>query len=434
MPRGCLCAAILACWMLPGHSQESGDWDFAFSGTLTFGITGYFRSPAHDVQRHHHGQLSFEPSLYFEHVDGGAFTLTPSFRADGTRKEAIAADLREAHYLTYGYLGDTEWELRLGVDQVFWGTAESHNLVNIVNQTDLAADPGGDEKLGQPMIQGTLAGAWGTLNLLVLPVHRPRIHPSAKGRLRPPYPVSDRRSDHRYVDPGGDRHIDLAARYSNSLGALDFGITAFKGTSREPVLLLEKIDPDACRFGYDHKKHGRGEDSKSFRQCYPQIEQVGLDLQLTFGDFIGKAEAITRSGFGVAGYDPQDTSAYEAFVVGGEYTVYGILESDADLTIFAEWSQDERRARATTIWQNDLFLAARYALNDVGDTSLTAAIVDDADYPTRSLTLLFERRLNDSLALEVEAYKFLQKPTTADHAAYPIRQDESLSIVLSYGF
>jgi len=427
MFRGWICAVILVCGVTAGHAQGSSDWTSDFSGTVDFGATGYFRSPAHPLQKHHHYNLSFMPSFHFEHLEGDSITLTPYFRADGTGKEAIDVDIREAYYLTYGYVGDTEWELRLGVDQVFWGTAESHNLVNIVNQSDLVADPGGDEKLGQPMIQGTLAGDWGMLNLLALPLHRPRAYPGTKGRLRTIHPlsISGRGEDILYADTKGDRHIDFAARYSNSLGALDFGLSAFKGTSREPVLLPGNY---SCR-------NEPSSDLNKFRQCYPQIEQIGLDLQLTLGDFIGKAEVISRSGFGVEGYvSGQDTSTHKAFVVGGEYSLYGILESDADLTFFAEWSQDERRADATTLWQNDLFLAARYALNDTADTTFTAALVDDADHPTRSLALLFERRLSDSLSLEVQAYTFLQNPTPADRAAWQIRNDEYLSVQMSYGF
>jgi len=263
MFRGWICTVILACGATAGHAQESSDWTSDFSGTLDFGVTGYFRSPTRPIQKHHHYNLSFTPSFHFEHLEGDSITLTPYFRADGTGKEAIDVDIREAYYLTYGYVGDTEWELRLGMDQVFWGTAESHNLVNIVNQSDLAADPGGDEKLGQPMIQGTLAGDWGMLNLLALPLHRPRAYPGTKGRLRTidPLSISGRGEDILYADTKGDRHIDFAARYSNSHGVLDYGLSAFTGTSRELVLL-----PD-----HYHCRHQPSSDHNKLQQLSPQI-------------------------------------------------------------------------------------------------------------------------------------------------------------------
>ena len=40
------------------------------------------------------------------------------------------ADLRKPNDLVFGEIGDGEWELRLGVDRVFWGVTESQHLVD----------------------------------------------------------------------------------------------------------------------------------------------------------------------------------------------------------------------------------------------------------------------------------------------------------------
>ena len=369
----------------------------------------FFKDPLYPGQRRHDLSLTVEPTLYLEQIDGGSITFTPHLRVDDSKDGNLSADIREAYYLTYGYFGDTEWELRLGIDQVFWGTAESNNLVNIVNQTDLAADPSGDAKLGQPMAHGTLAGDWGTLDLLVLPFHRPRTFPGAEDRLRPALPVESRRHTIKYEHRSGDRHIDLAARYGHSIGPLDFGISGFKGTSREPLLGISGF---------------------ALTQQYNQIEQVGLDLQLTLDDFIGKAEFINRTGFAGSG---TGKSTYNAFVVGGEHSIYGVFDSDADLTLMAEWSMDSRRAQATTPLQNDLFLGARYALNDVDDTDFTAAIIEDLDYATRGLNLIFTRRLTDSLSLEMEAQTFLATDQK-DLQMWQVRNDDFIAVNLTVGF
>ena len=365
--------------------------------------------PLYPGQRRHDLSTTIEPTLYLEQLDGSSITFTPHLRVDDANGGEFSADVREAYYLTYGYFDETEWELRLGIDQVFWGTAESNHLVNIVNQTDYAADPSGDAKLGQPMAHGTLAGDWGTLNLLVLPFHRPRTFPGAEDRLRPALPIESRRKTIKYEHPSGARHIDLAARYGHSIGPLDFGISGFKGTSREPLLGLEGF---------------------SLTQQYNQTEQVGLDLQLTLDDFIGKAEFISRRGI----YGPgADKSTYHAFVVGGEHSIYGVFDSDADLTLLAEWSKDSRSELATNPLQNDLFLGARYALNDVDDTGFTAAIVEDLDYATRSLSLKFSRRLTDSVSLEMEAYSLLGSDYR-DLQMWQIRNDHFVAVSLNIGF
>ncbi len=335
---------------------------------------------------------------------------TTSIRANSSGDELINVDILEAYYLKYGYIDELEWELRVGVDQVFWGVAESNNLVNIINQTDLALDPSGDTKRGQPMVQGTLSGEWGILNILALPYHRPRLFPAVEGRLRPGLPILSKGINYEHSSRA--RHIDLAARYSHTVGLLDFGISAFKGTSREPFL-TPLVTPTGVYL----------------TQNYNQIEQLGIDLQLTLDDFIGKAEIINRTGFApLPGHDN-----YTSFVVGGEYSIYGIFESDADLTLFGEYIHDDRGGLATTPLQNDLFVAARYTLNDTDDTNITAAVIGDLDTRSRSLTLRFERRLSDSLSLEAEAYTFLNTDFR-DAQSWQVRDDEFVEVNLTYGF
>lgn len=368
--------------------------------------------------------MTLKPTLYFEGPEGDSFTFTPYLRVDGSDSKRTHGDIREAYYLTFGWLDDIEWELRVGIDQVFWGTAESNHLVNIVNQNDLVDHPNGEEKLGQPMVHGTVSGEWGAVNLLALPYHRPRTFPGTSGRLRPGLPIRTDGNSITYEHRSGKRHVDFAARYSNSVGALDFGVSAFKGTSREPHLV--RTCSDGTRFGRDVSCV----DPTHLVQHYNLIEQVGLDLQLTLDAFLGKAEIISRKGSAQPG---SGKSTHNAFVIGGEYAIYGVFESDADLTLLAEWSQDERRATATTALQNDVFLAARYALNDVEDTSMTAAIVEDLDYDTRTLNLEFSRRLSDTVSVSLEAFKFLRKDML-DPQTSQVQGDDYLAVNLKYGF
>ena len=392
------------------QDDEDGDWSVDYSGNVMFETRLFFDDPLYPGQQSHQFGWSFEPNIYVEHIDGDSITFVPSIRANSSGDELVNVDILEAYYLKYGYIDELEWELRVGVDQVFWGVAESNNLVNIINQTDLALDPSGDTKRGQPMVQGTLSGEWGILNILALPYHRPRVFPAVEGRLRPGLPILS--TGINYEHNSRARHIDLAARYSHSVGLLDFGISAFKGTSREPFL-APLVTPTGVYL----------------TQNYNQIEQLGIDLQLTLDDFIGKAEIINRTGFApLPGHDN-----YTAFVVGGEYSIYGIFESDADLTLFGEYIHDDRGELATTPLQNDLFVAARYTLNDTDDTNITAAVIGDLDTRSRSLTLRFERRLSDSLSLEAEAYTFLNTDSR-DAQLWQIRDDEFVEVNLTYGF
>ena len=93
---------------------------------------------------------------------------------DGGASHRAHAGLREAYLLLFGEVGEDEWELRLGVDRVFWGVAESCHLVDIINQTDLIEHPNEEAKPGQPMVHVTLSGDWGAAEVFALPYHRLR--------------------------------------------------------------------------------------------------------------------------------------------------------------------------------------------------------------------------------------------------------------------
>ena len=176
-----------------------------------------------------------EPTLHLESDAGRSFTLTPFFRYDNADPRRTHFDLREAYLLLFGGAGNAGgWEARLGVGQVFWGVTESHRLVDVVNQVDLVEHPGGDSKLGQPMAHFTWFGHWGMLEVVALPVHRARTFPGPRGRLRLPAVVDHRRVEYETVPRLWSQ--DLATRYGHSLGAVDLGISFFRGTSREPHL------------------------------------------------------------------------------------------------------------------------------------------------------------------------------------------------------
>lgn len=404
MPKYCI--AIFTFLLLianPGLTEEHQDWSVEHWGTVTFGTRIFLDDPAHSGQKGNNFSLTFEPTIYSESAEGNSFTFTPFVMIDSVDSERTHVDIREAYYLTFGSLGESEWELRIGIDQVFWGTAESHNPVNVINQTDYVVHPNGESKLGQPMVHGTLAGDWGMLDAFILPYHRPRTFPGIKGRFRtdlPNLPIV-------YASSKGRNHIDLAARYSNSIGALDFGVSYFDGTSRDPRL---------------------GNEMGEFIQYYDLIKQLGLDVQVTIGSFLGKAEWVTREAI----TDKKSRSRTHKSVLGGEYAIYGIFESEADLTLFVEWIHDTGDKTQLPL-QDDMFYAARYAFNDIMDTDITVALIDDRDFDTKTLNIEFNRRLSDTFSLTVEAFKFLEE----DQSDIPSRQivnDEYVALELSFSY
>ena len=368
----------------------------------------------HAGQSGHASGFAAAPRLYLEDAGGRSLTLAPFLRYDSTDPRRTHADLREAYLLLFGEIGEGEWELRAGVARVFWGVAESQHLVDIVNQVDLVEHPGGKAKLGQPMVHLTWSANWGALELFGLPFHRARTFPGRSGRLRLPLLVDE--GSVEYESGAGERNLDLAARYSHSFRSLDFGFSCFQGTSREPFL---EVDP------------GRS----TLVQYYARIRQFGIDAQLTAGSWLFKLEGIHRAGARNLSGREED---YFASVLGGEYTIYSVLGSAADLSLLGEWSHDGRGRSATpsrspNTLENDLFFASRLALNDVQSTEIVASVLGDAERATRAMAVEFERRLSGRWSLQLETI-YLLGTDKEDLFNYWTRRDSFAGLGLTCNF
>lgn len=382
-----------------------------FSGRLSAVSRWFPESALHPEQRSHASGFVAIPNLYLEDEAGRSLNLTPFFRYDSADAQRTRFDLREAYILLFGALGSGEWELRLGIDRLFWGVVESRNLVDIVNQVDLIEHPNEKTRIGQPLAYVTWSADWGVLELLGLPYHRARTFPGRHGRLRGSLIVDDNYRE--YESSSGKWHPDFAARYSHSAGLLDFGISAFNGTAREPFFGL------CTDCG----------DQPVLYPVYDQIRQFGLDTQLTTGPWLFKLEAIRRSG---ARNLLNMEENYTAFVLGGEYTFFTLWNSDIDLTLFAEWDRDGRGRRATNFFENDLFLAARIALNDVQGTEFFTSVLNDVGRDQRIFTVEMSRRLSDTWSVNLEAVSV----SNIDEAEiyYDLRRDSFIQCNLNYNF
>ena len=385
-----------------------------FSGDISLQARGYPQSAAFAGQRSATAGVVLKPTLQAELAGRTSFTLTPLYRYDSADPRRTYADLREAYLLMHGDWDGSAWEFRFGMDRVFWGVAEVYNLVDIVNQTDLIEHPRDRPKLGQPMAALSLSGDWGRTEAIVLPYHRKRSYPGRHGRARARYLVD---TDAEYESGANERHMDLALRYSHSVGRLDFGLTTFDRTSREPLFLasMQKASPVAA--------------SPSLISFYEQIRQFGIDAQLTTEAWLYKLEAIQRRGArNLLGREEN----YSAFILGLEHTQYALCGTRADLTVFGEWLYDDRGNRATTTWDNDLYLAGFLALNDVQGTEFTAGLLADLRRETRVLNLEAKRRLSGNWSMRLEAFVNLQ--TDREDLGYDVRRDSFLGADLTYGF
>jgi len=404
--------AVAALVLMAGAPADAEALDL--SGDLSVQGRWYPESPLFPGQRSSSGGLVVEPTLYADVAPRTSFTFTPLYRYDSADSQRTHGDLREAYLLTHGEMGENTWELRLGLDRVFWGVAELHNLVDVVNQLDLVEHPRNRPKLGQPMAHLTISGAWGIAESFLLPYHRKRTFPGLSGRLRPGLPIDENAV---YESGAAERHVDIAFRYSHAVGLLDFGLTAFRGTSREPFFLVA-----------DHAEPPPIIDAP-LTPYYEQIRQLGIDAQLTTGPWLYKMEAIRRSGARNLVGREED---YGAFIFGLERTLYGLFGSAADLTFLAEWLYDDRGRRATSVWANDLFVAGFLAFNDVPGTELVAGLLGDLRHDYRALSMELKRRLSDNWSVRVEMIANIRADPR--DLTYDGRRDSFLGVDFTFSF
>lgn len=418
-------AYLLAITAVPGigaasNANADSEVDVQFSGRVGIESQSYLQHGQYknQGQRRQSNAIVLEPELYLESDAGSSFNLKAFYRYDSMDANRRRGDLREAYFLWYGEAGEGEWELRLGIDQIFWGVTESTNIVNIINQSDLAEDPLDKEKLGQPMAHLTWSADWGVTEFFVLPYHRKRTYSGMNGRFRSPLVVDNSRA--LYEDSDGKRHVDYAVRYSHSIGQVDFGVSGFSGTSRKPFLmpdppLCPATDPPSCTWLLPY---------------YGQIRQFGLDLQVTLESALLKFEGIRRNGARNKMGKEED---YSAYTVGGEYTFYSVFDSNTDITALGEWIYDSRGPRSTEDLEHDVFLGLRWALNDTQDTEFVVGYVADTKYDTATLSTEFNRRISDRYSLETQLF-IIERADVKDTAFHAIRKDSNFRIRLNYNF
>jgi hypothetical protein len=329
------------------------------------------------------GQSRFHPSFsvkadYYRAWDDErqSFTFAPFFRYDVEDDERTHFDIREGFW---SLVGD-DWDLHLGVKQVFWGVTEFNHLVDIINQTDLVENIDGEDKLGQPMAHLSLVRSWGIVDFHLLTGFRERTFPGPDGRPRFFIPIDN--DDATYESGAGANRVDGAVRWSHHLGAFEFGLYHFSGTSRAPL--------------YQPVSDEDGE--PLLRPHYPVIDQTGLDAQAIVGDWAFKLEAINRSGF---------PDRYYAFNAGFERTLVGAFGTRADLGLVMEYLYDDRGEDAfDSFFENDLALATRWHLNDLGDTTALLGVIWDHETDETILTLEASRRLGETWTLLLEGRAF----------------------------
>lgn len=372
-------------------------------GEIELETTGFFEPDRFAGQDRASASVAGTATLLLEWSDGDlAFRFTPFGRIDGSDERRTHADIRE---LKLDWVSGS-WSVTAGADIVFWGKTEAVHLVDVVNQTDQVEGLDDEERLGQPMIRAGYLADVGEFTGFFMPYFRERTLPGRGGRLRSEpaaatgSPVYD--TDMEEWTPAA------AGRFAGVFDAFDVGLSAFYGLGRDPAFFF---------------------DGRELRPFYELVGQIGFDGQYTAGATLWKAEAIGRFGQKNRRFREED---FAAATGGLEHTLFGVADSNADLGLILEYAVDSRFDDASTVFQNDIILGLRIALNDPEDTALLLTGAVDVESAETGLRLEASRRLGEGFSLSLEGQAFVNSDPNG--LAADLADDSFLRVKLIYSF
>ncbi len=373
---------------------------YEISGEAGFEYRSFTDAPLTAGQHGNNSSFFIKTELFYRFNKSWALTFTPFTRIDQGDNSRTHSDIRELLF----HKTTSKWEVKLGIGKVFWGVTESQHLVDIINQTDAIESSDREEKLGQPLVQFIFKRKSGLWEVFLLPGFRERTFASFKGRPRFS-PIVDT-SLAQYEANSAKSHVDYALRWSINRGMWDIGVSYFNGTSRDPRLIPRLSNGAQILIPY-----------------YDQIQQTGIDIQATQGNWLWKLEAIYRQG---------QLQPYSAVTTGFEYTLNGFLKTRADLGIIMEYLYDDRQNSRITPFEDDTFLGFRVTFNDPNSSALLIGFIFDNSSNEQSSFIEFTRRLGQSWKLSIEG-RFLSN-TKSNGVLSSLRNDNFLQFQLSRFF
>lgn len=352
------------------------DMEFDFSGYLEPELRYFIEDGSDPAQPDYNFSLSANAEFEWTWGRDRQLVINPYGRLDQHDPKRSHFDFREAKYL---HVFPNDWEVRVGLDRVFWGVTEAAHLIDIINQTDQVENVDDEDALGQPMVKLAIPSDIGLFEFYALPYFRERTFASRKGRPRGDFLIDVNNA--AYESAAEEWHTDFAARYSHYFGPVDIGISHFSGTGRDPLFRPQMRAGEIV-----------------LQPFYAQVEQSSVDIQATLGPTLYKFEGFSRNEFG---------ERYYAASGGIEYSFYQLFETDADLGVVLEYIYDSRgRNGATTPFANDIFGGLRWALNNEQSSTVLFGSIVDVESGSMSFGLEAETRFREDYFISLESRLF----------------------------
>ena len=293
------------------------------------------------------------------------------------------------------------FDVFLGNRQEFWGKAESKNVVDLINQSDAAANEGKSGKLGALSISAERYVDIGDLQLWYISGFREKTfndrdaHPSIGLTV----------NSAQYARKDGKDADDFAVRLSSFVGDWDLAGSVFYGTARDPILTLAV---------------GR----KALNPYYALQKSIGLEAQYTGDVTLLKWESLHGTQSSLIG-----THNFSAAVAGIEYTYYRSFETKLDIGLIGEIQHDDRPQAAA----NQFGVAGvRLVFNDIADSNILFLLSADSKTDQSIVSLEASQRINDVTSVKLTSQFYNAR--TATSAYGQLSDDDAVTLTLNMFF
>ena len=331
--------------------------------------------------------------------DFDASRIVGEFIARGDEKDSgrRITEARQA-YLRTPLAG---FDVFVGNRQEFWGKAESKNVVDVINQSDAAANEGKSGKLGAPSISAERYLDIGDLQLWYISGFREKTFNDSDAHPSSGLPVSSA----QYARKDGKDADDFAARLSSFAGEWDLAGSVFYGTARDPILSVAS-------------------DGGALKPYYALQKSIGLEAQYTGDVTLLKWESLHGTQTGLLG-----THDFAAAVAGIEYTYYGPFETMWDISLIGEIQHDDRPQAAA----NQFGVAGvRLVFNDIADSNILFLASADRKTDQSFISLEASRRINDAISVKLNSQFYNARTPT--YAFGQLSDDDAVILTVNIFF
>jgi hypothetical protein len=371
-PATCVAGVALAAGCAGPNVYAQVRLDRGYLGLETY----YYPQDGSPVQKHGNAAVIGQLELRGHWGEGLSAKLTPFARVDAIDSHRSLFDAHEAE-VEYSA---GRWRAQLGMRMLSWSVTESvgvlpAQVVDIINQRDLAGDPAGQEKLGTAMATISYQGDSFRLEGFALPWFRKRKFPDETARENPFQGlVNLTDATVRYTSDSGAHRMGAAVRAEYSSDHANVALIQYQGYAPQPLIVPDFVTGRAA-------------------ELYYLIDMTGLTVQATLGQWLLKTETAyfgTRENSSRFAGVP---ASYWSSVSGVEYTFVNAF-GGTDLGLFAEGLFDSRgRATNGTPFHEDVFAGVRWVANDQSDTQILGGVMSGLDQHALVAQFQFQRRI-----------------------------------------